>query len=283
MSMRIKPTNATADRKDAFAMWDLLGLSVGLSLLVLGGMAWAGRVGTDSRSVLCVANLRQLASGWSSYSADHQGQLPISGGGGVSALPDTWAPGWLDFSRSPQNFDVTTTLARGQLWSYVGTNARAFRCPDDSTGVRVGTIFNQRIRSYSMNSQMTGSGQVGFWNPSTLWLVYTNVQQFAIDEPARRFVFTEEHPGSINDDMMIVDMTGYPQSPGSWRMLDFPAAFHSGSGTFVFADQHAEIKAWQDPRTSPSVMDRPIVLNVPLPGSPDVLWMQERTTRAVKP
>lgn len=278
-----KPPASPRGRTHAFAIWDFLGVLVAAAFMAMVGLAWADRIGGDSRGVVCLANLRQLGVAWSSFAADHGGRLPGSGIGGIPISTNSWAPGWLDFTRSSQNFDVAGTLGRGQLWGYMGGNSRAYRCPDDPTGLRIGNTFQQRIRSYSMNGQISGGGDPGLWNRGGPWVAYTNLAQFTGDNPARRFVFTEEHPGSINDDMMVVDMTGYPDGLNATRMVDFPAAFHAGSGAFCFADQHAELKVWVDSRTSPAAMDRVLVLNIPQPGNQDIRWMQERATRAQVP
>jgi hypothetical protein len=47
----------------------------------------------------------------------------------------------------------------------------------------------------------------------------------------------------------------------------------------LFADGHAEIKRWMDPRTTPPLKRNSLIpLNVASPNNPDVAWLQERST-----
>ena len=63
------------------------------------------------------------------------------------------------------------------------------------------------------------------------------------------------------------------------RMIDFPASYHNGAAGLSFADGHAEIKKWQDPRTMPAVQNsNQLQLNVASPNNPDVIWLAERTS-----
>jgi prepilin-type processing-associated H-X9-DG protein len=56
--------------------------------------------------------------------------------------------------------------------------------------------------------------------------------------------------------------------------------YHGKACGFSFADGHAELKKWRDPRTTP-----PLVVNgeindqIASPGNQDVVWLQERSTR----
>ena len=76
-------------------------------------------------------------------------------------------------------------------------------------------------------------------------------------------------------------MPGYPDA-ATTRIIDYPASYHNGAGGISFADGHAEIKKWVDPRTVPALeRNGNIPLNVPSPNNKDVIWMQDRTTRLV--
>jgi prepilin-type processing-associated H-X9-DG protein len=56
--------------------------------------------------------------------------------------------------------------------------------------------------------------------------------------------------------------------------------YHGKACGFSFADGHAELTKWRDPRTTP-----PLVVNgeindqIASPGNQDVVWLQERSTR----
>jgi hypothetical protein len=44
-------------------------------------------------------------------------------------------------------------------------------------------------------------------------------------------------------------MNGHPDRPAEYRLVDYPASYHSGAGGFSFADGQAEINKWLDHRT----------------------------------
>jgi prepilin-type processing-associated H-X9-DG protein len=63
-----------------------------------------------------------------------------------------------------------------------------------------------------------------------------------------------------------------------------PAAYHNGACGFLFADGHAEIHKWLDPRTKP-----PVVKNQGMdggifgsrkeqPGDVDIVWIRQRSS-----
>jgi prepilin-type processing-associated H-X9-DG protein len=75
-------------------------------------------------------------------------------------------------------------------------------------------------------------------------------------------------------------MAGYPNEPNRWKIVDYPASYHNRAAGLSFADGHAEIKRWTDPRTMPPLSRKAdIPLDQPSPNNRDVLWMQERSTR----
>ena len=94
-------------------------------------------------------------------------------------------------------------------------------------------------------------------------------------------MLVDEREDSINDGYFVVDMAGYPENPGSWKIVDYPASYHNGAATFAFADGHSEIHRWTNARTMPALSKSNIPLNVPSPNNPDVFWMQERSTRKI--
>ena len=72
----------------------------------------------------------------------------------------------------------------------------------------------------------------------------------------------DEDPVSINDGMMWVFCDSY-----GW--VDWPATYHNFSGSLAYADGHAEIHKWRDPKTAKRD-----------PASPnlDWPWLRERTS-----
>jgi prepilin-type processing-associated H-X9-DG protein len=117
------------------------------------------------------------------------------------------------------------------------------------------------------------------WFGGTEFRAHLKLSDMVDPGPSSTWVLVDEHPDSINDGFFIVDMRGYP-SPGSAALPDFPASYHNGACGFSFADGHAEIKKWQDPRTMPPVTKQTVVA-VGQANNPDVVWLWEHTTRFV--
>ena len=91
------------------------------------------------------------------------------------------------------------------------------------------------------------------------------------------WVLLDEHPDGINAggfaNMMV-------ESPAAARIIDFPASFHNGAAGISFADAHAEIRKWVDPRTrpAPKYKDNALALNVASPNNQDMIWLADRTS-----
>jgi prepilin-type processing-associated H-X9-DG protein len=85
----------------------------------------------------------------------------------------------------------------------------------------------------------------------------------------------------MNDGFFVIDMRGYP-NPAQASLPDFPASYHNGAGGLSFADGHAEIRKWKDPRTMPPVTQK-TVQTVNQANNQDVIWLWERTTTFVNP
>ena len=134
-----------------------------------------------------------------------------------------------------------------------------------------------------MQNWMGGPGwdNSGPWTPNTKsgWVVFLKQSNILNPGPAQTFVLLDEREDSINDGYYVVDMAGYPDKPASWKIVDFPASYHNSAGGLSFADGHAEIHRWRDPRTMPNLKKVDLTLNVPSPKNQDVFWLQQHATR----
>jgi prepilin-type processing-associated H-X9-DG protein len=128
----------------------------------------------------------------------------------------------------------------------------------------------------SMLSWFNSSDATSFGGPQ--WRVYQKLNQVQDPGPSLTMIFLDERADSINDGEWCSSMTGWPDQPGAWKIVDFPASYHGGSGGTSFVDGHAEIHKWRDPRTTPP--DGKVgALNIPSPNNQDVYWMMEHSTR----
>jgi prepilin-type N-terminal cleavage/methylation domain-containing protein len=144
----------------------------------------------------------------------------------------------------------------------------SYKCPADPSMI-MASPANPRVRSYSAN-QAVGtcwSAKSG-WNtynngPVTgQWLsdssagtgdtqippygfVYQKTEQMTLPGPANLWVFADEHPDSINDGGLGVQIKNISLGNAVW--IDMPTDLHVGACAFSFADGHAQIHKWVGP------------------------------------
>jgi prepilin-type processing-associated H-X9-DG protein len=228
---------------------------------------------TKTQGIKCMNNNRQLMLGWRMYSDEYNGLLLASLGVDASQRRVIWITGGLDYSNSRNNWDPTVDLDKSPLMPWVGKNREVFKCPAD-----IGLVKNnlgqkvQRVRSISMSQTFDFGG----WLPAPPWRVYGKDADIVI--PTKTWVFGEEHPDSINDAAMAVQMAR-PDAKAA-QIIDFPASYHNGACAFAFADGHAEIHRWLGRKIkAPVRYNNTLALNVPAGDSVrDVIWWSENTT-----
>ncbi len=226
---------------------------------------------TKGQGINCLSNLKQLTTAWWLYADDNQEKIPG---------PDNWVSGWLDFNGSnPDNTNVLYLVdARyAQLAPYTRTPG-VYKCPADQSAVTIGSRRYARVRSISMSTTL-GDDSLGasyrWWTGSPPYRRYLKRTEMTVPAPSRLWVFVDEHPDSINNGDMAVkcDATG-----ADAQFVDYPASYHNGACGFSFADSHAEIKKWLDPRTKVPVTYTGNIAGRASPNNRDIAWMQERTS-----
>jgi prepilin-type N-terminal cleavage/methylation domain-containing protein/prepilin-type processing-associated H-X9-DG protein len=244
----------------------------------------------------CMNNHRQLMMAWRMYSLDNREVLLYATAFPSSPqAPYSWVQGVIDIDPSnPSNWDINQDITRSPMWQYSGNSPGIWKCCADRSTITPssGPFAGQavpRVRTMSM------SIWVGGWPPTDSWIgtdaqcsgpawrVYAKSTDMINPGPTKTWVLMDEREDKINYGNAFTDMTGYPDAPGSWRFhYDFPASYHNRAGGFSFADGHAEIKRWLDPRTTPPLQDSlawSSVEYVSAPYNKDIFWMQDRSTR----
>ena len=254
-----------------------------------------------AQGVQCMSNHRQLSLAWRMYAEDSHDSLVYASGdialdGNTPVLPATanplnqyaWCLSNIDYDPNNRyNWDPTLDMMKRPLWPYAKQKG-IYKCPADHSTITVNGVMKPRIRTMSMNLYVGGFlGTDGGWPFADSYRIYTKLSQFggASSAPADKvFVFLDMRQDKVNWGNFMIDMSGYsPTQPSLYSFTsDMPGMYHDLACGFSFADGHAEMKRWRDPRTVPPLVDGgdPLaVVSDPSPGNLDVAWIQDHSTR----
>ena len=278
-------------RRDAFTLIELLVVIAIIAILASMLLPALAKAKTKAQGVLCMGNNRQLMVAWRMYIDDNRDKLPFAYAPDTPSdqnYPFAWVHGDVSYGTgTPADWwNYSNTLAKGCIWPYTGKSPAIYKCPADKTTVKATSGPNAgsritRIRSLSMDAWLgMNEGQYTWFGGQDL-RGYFKSSDLIDPGPSGTWVLLDEHPDSINDGFFIVYMIGYP-SPASTQLPDCPASYHNGACGFSFADGHAEIKRWLDPRTKPPVNGKGYTPASNQGNNPDVIWLWDHTTRKVK-
>ncbi len=238
-----------------------------------------------AENIKCVSNLKQLTLAWQMYAHDHNGLLTRAGNRTTEKY--SWVQGWLDFDpNNPANTNVNLLIddtpgPNGPAFGPYLDQPEVYKCPADNSAVTVEVQGGRRtrriprVRSMAM-SQALGGPLSGQWLPQPPFKVFSRQSEIIDPPPSELWILMDEHPDSINAGGFGNRMV---TSGAKTRIVDFPASYHNGAGGIAFADGHAEIHEWQDPRTKPPVdYDNNLELNVPSPFNADMAWLSRHTS-----
>jgi prepilin-type N-terminal cleavage/methylation domain-containing protein/prepilin-type processing-associated H-X9-DG protein len=238
---------------------------------------------TKAQGIKCMSNLKQLQLTHLMYPLDNEDRITAPGNSRSERYQ--WVGGWLGwpglYPSDNTNLDMIMNPSNSWFAPYL-KSAGVYKCPADVAQIRFtpGGRKYARVRSMSMSQAMGGPGEwlppgVGMSIGQTRYKTFWKTSDFAIPGPSQLYVLLDEHPDGINAggfaNMMVED-------PAAARIIDFPASYHNRAAGISFADGHAEIKKWLDPRTVKPVTSTEMQLNVESRNNRDMIWLSERTS-----
>ncbi len=233
-----------------------------------------------AQSIACMNDTKQIMIAWNLYASDNNDFLPPNdypyltayfGAGANQAKMKNWVVGTM--AQPADAGDLGTKTGKGSelldpnsLLSPYLRSIKVYHCPADNY---VDTYAGNQVhvRSYSMNSAVgtvwstyyssgspaIGSAVQGGWLPGssynggqTAWMTYGKQGSFTRPGPANTWVIMDENPITINDGSFAVSAMA---DAGKTYLIDYPTGNHGGAGALSFADGHAIVHKWQDPRT----------------------------------
>jgi len=238
---------------------------------------------TKAQGIHCLNNLRQLQLAWMLYSIDHNDFIPGNNWQEETAHqpPGNWVSGWLDPRQANNRDNTNILLLLDEKYASVGPYTKSpgvYRCLASKITAREGNGKFLVVRTVSMSNWM-GWKNSGEWNQG--YRVFRKTSEMTEPGPSKTLVFIDERDDSIDDGYFVTDMT----TGGSAIIVNFPASYHNGAGGATFADGHAEIHKWLDPRTKPAqqIGDQKTKKEFTISkDNRDLIWLQERATYKYK-
>jgi prepilin-type processing-associated H-X9-DG protein len=232
-----------------------------------------GRTRPGSQTFQCQNNLRQLQRAHTMYGTDNTRLIPNAGA--LSTGSTNWAPGWQDWNAGqPLGANTNAALLTNSPFApYYGRVPGLFKCPAD----KVPSTIGPRLRSISMNGFIGGTTMKDAYGYNT-YLIYQKESDFTRPGPARTWVFLDEHPDSINDELFGTHMPSFMSWPSYASWDDVPASYHNGACGISFADGHTEAHKWLDAATKAPVLKANPCGAVGRTSPNDSTWLVARTS-----
>ncbi|MDP7050637.1 MAG: type II secretion system protein [Verrucomicrobiota bacterium] len=266
---------------------------------------------TKAHGIYCMNNTNQMIKGFHLYATDEEDFIPPNHDDGNSSPWKNWCSGQASNANNarfmltgPTPSEISNPdnrLPRGtrpwqwnRIAPYLAGNITLWRCPADPSTykVREGGVTKTvpRYRSISM-SQAVGTfpyqakskhavhgpwldGNHGHTRGRT-WYTFGKMSSFVAPGAASTYMLVDENHKSINDAGFATIGPG----PSNFRMIDWPATYHNMAAGFAFADGHSEIRKWVWPGTD---LDKAGPATKGGVRSPDIEWMQMRTSALIK-
>jgi len=275
----LKPASIFSARtKVAFTLIELLVVIAIIAILAGMLLPALSKSKTKAQGIICLGNQKQLTLGWILYADDHTDNLVWND---LTPTGSGWVRGILDYNGN--NPDNTNTLnltdpQYAKLAPYTSGTAGIYKCPADKSKVKTkGGVF-PRVRSISMSQAMNSRDDWLSFLTKKKYLVFRKLSDISPMGHTKAYVLIDEHPDSINFGDFAVAMND-GVAPTRIYIIDVPASYHNGAAGLGFADGHAEVHKWLDPRTKPPVSGNFMSSSVQAsPNNRDMMYMSDHAS-----